>query len=1502
MAALKDILFIHEGKAIDPAAPIGLLPMGLLSMADLLEQHGMKARIVHHAVERKLDPGFDLFEFIRASGAGIVGLDLHWHQQSRSVIELASGIKKRCPGTSVVLGGYTASAFDREIMETFDAVDFIIRGDGELPMLELAGCLGRGGRLSGVPNLTYRDGTGVKRSRTHHVNSEDDLGRFRFTNFELLRNHETYNQQGLMEGEIAVRGARRPGIFYCNCGRGCPYNCLFCGGSRKAQQIIAGRRRPVYRPAAAMLRDLERMRQYNLDTWYNTFHPTPDESYFLELFSEIRKRGLGISMIHECLHIPSEAFIEAFAAAFGSKSRMDFVLLTGSEPLRRKNKENYFGNAELLQCLDRLQDRGIRADLCFLTGLPFETKADMDRSLEFIRSVRARYDNLSLNAEILAIEPCAPMNLDPEGCGIVSHARTFGDYHRGHARPGFVGYRPGGMSAARAAAVAGSYREAFAGKGGGPGPRRKAKEGPKLVQLHAVNLWDGGMRYGLGAPSLISYASSLPDLKTAFRFEQVTWKAEAPGEADPTADEVAARVIEAAPAVAGFTVVSWSEKIFFDALRRIKKEVPDIVIALGGPLASAYGPDLLRTLPEADYLACGYGELAFASMLRHLSGRGGKLPGGLYARRGSEVAGRMQKAADVLPPHGVPSPYRAGLVSAGASPTMHVEWARGCPGRCAYCSWGNRAARMLQASRERVMDDVAWALERDVKEVTLNNSAINFSTRRLAELCGAMAEADPGRRIAFTGFLRYEHLDGDQVEILGRVRWKSLIMGLQTDDVRGLRAIGRPPFDRKKFERSLSSLAAFTRPAVQVITALPGDTFQKFSRRLAYLSGMDCDVTVFPLQVTPGTPMWNERKRLGIEPDAEHHYWVYETPTLSAADHLRCIESAARKLEETRNRGGRTRESHGVSAGRGFEEQLRRKTGKTGRKGDVLRVQLHDGNVYDGGMHFGLGVPFLMAHCMGKPKLREKVRLEHVEWRLRVPGRPDPACDDIVASIADADPQVAGFSLQPWSSRLFLDVIAALKQRRPDIQVVVGGPNAMLLGKDLMRDVQGIDYLVPGEGELAFAGLLEALARGGPGARRGVAGVKGLVYRRGGRILSTGRSPLPAGSLDYCGSPAGEGLITLRPEEGSLYFEWTRGCPNRCAYCSWHRYSHTFRRFSRKRIADDIGWARDKGFDSILICDSAINYHNGLLGELCAVLTQSDPGRTMAFSAFVHHYLLTQEQINLMRPVRWHRIMTGLQTDDAFGLKVLGRRRFDRKRFEWGMKSLRPLSVPYVEIMSGVPGDTVEKFRARLDYLLDLGCRVSMFPLQATPGTKIWKMRRALGLKLDPERQHVIRETPTLPYERYRELIADLMGLGLPNDELEIAGYEFMELRDEEGRAAAAGRRDRDEMRRRLAAVADAFRDISRRAGGRTEAFTLDGVEEAALADISAWRLTFTHGTLTISIDAFRKDDVSLPVAAGKALAFCPHEDAKSGRGKDVDAREAAMLLCRALAEIDKRT
>jgi len=103
------------------------------------------------------DHNFSIIEYIREKNPRILAIDLHWHHQSYDVIEVVKKVKAAFPSIYVLLGGFTASFFHEEIMRNFDGVDGVIRGEAEVPILELADTLQKGREdLFSVPNLTWR--------------------------------------------------------------------------------------------------------------------------------------------------------------------------------------------------------------------------------------------------------------------------------------------------------------------------------------------------------------------------------------------------------------------------------------------------------------------------------------------------------------------------------------------------------------------------------------------------------------------------------------------------------------------------------------------------------------------------------------------------------------------------------------------------------------------------------------------------------------------------------------------------------------------------------------------------------------------------------------------------------------------------------------------------------------------------------------------------------------------------------------------------------------------------------------------------------------------------------------------------------------------------------------------------------------------------------------------------------------------------------------------------
>ena len=134
------------------------------------------------------------------------------------------------------------------------------------------------------------------------------------------------------------------------------------------------------------------------------------------------------------------------------------------------------------------------------------------------------------------------------------------------------------------------------------------------------------------------------------------------------------------------------------------------------------------------------------------------------------------------------------------------------------------------------------------------------------------------------------------------------------------------------------------------------------------------------------------------------------------------------------------------------------------------------------------------------------------------------------------------------------EVTKALAQRAkcvlPEATVVWGGYHATLATEDALSE-PGVDIVVCGEGEKTFPELVEAIARGGP-----YDGVAGITFRRDGEIVRTPPRPLIK-SLDTLPFPPWELVSRYWPHYhlGLMggpagLVETSRGCPNRCIFCS----------------------------------------------------------------------------------------------------------------------------------------------------------------------------------------------------------------------------------------------------------------------------------------------------------------------------------------------------------------
>ncbi len=463
MSQRIDCLFIHcpklnnHYKPIDDHMFVTLIPMGMFALCDLLCRKGFPSRIIHLGVEWVEDKGFSPLDYLDEVRPRVVAMDLHWHHQSYDVIQRAGQIKKAFPEIFLLLGGMTASFYHQEILENYDAVDAIIRGEAEIPISALMDALREGRKDFGdIPNLSWRNGSEVVINPLSYVASHEILDDLNFTHFDLLRNHRTYIRymalpfyvKGVSKEKNFWMYSLKSPMFDLEVGRGCPVNCTWCSGSRSSQERISGRQKVIFRSPEKVIQSIEEALSYGYETMHICFDPFPRKpDYYLDLFSRIRARGLKVECFYESFGLPTAQFIRAFAKTFpGVKSFIALSPDVGSERVRRANKGYFYTNGQLMETLDLMRREGVYADLFFTYGVAWETERDLRETLDLIKRVKGFPNVRGIRAFSVEMEPGAPWQVNPDAYGIEGDLKSFEDFMRHHADEGHDPFAPLGYT------------------------------------------------------------------------------------------------------------------------------------------------------------------------------------------------------------------------------------------------------------------------------------------------------------------------------------------------------------------------------------------------------------------------------------------------------------------------------------------------------------------------------------------------------------------------------------------------------------------------------------------------------------------------------------------------------------------------------------------------------------------------------------------------------------------------------------------------------------------------------------------------------------------------------------------------------------------------------------------------------------------------------------------------------------------------------------------------
>ena len=357
------VMLIQPFKDTGFAANDSYPPVGLGFLANYVRNRGFHVSILDCIKSCR-----DMEDFICAvenEKPDVVGFTL-FTIAVPYVQKMTEALRRRFQNMVIVLGGPHVSSLPERVMNQFPAVNFAVRGEGEIPFLNLLENLRDGKHdLKSIPGLIFRlNGANKINNPIFLVNIEE----YGYPAWDLIRPQDYFGYMNV--GPYSVP------VFF---SRGCPYPCTFC-----AAKVTSG----------------QRLRKRTLDHIFEELHLLISE-YRIKRFI-IEDEGFGTSknfIMEFCNRVLSEKLNATFSMGVGM--RLDII----DEELLRKMKASRFDglialgiesgsdrilalmkkktSKELIYKKVQLMDRcGFQPTAYMIIGYPGETREEMEMTIQ----------------------------------------------------------------------------------------------------------------------------------------------------------------------------------------------------------------------------------------------------------------------------------------------------------------------------------------------------------------------------------------------------------------------------------------------------------------------------------------------------------------------------------------------------------------------------------------------------------------------------------------------------------------------------------------------------------------------------------------------------------------------------------------------------------------------------------------------------------------------------------------------------------------------------------------------------------------------------------------------------------------------------------------------------------------------------------------------------------------------------------------------------------------
>lgn len=342
--------------------------------------------------------------------------------------------------------------------------------------------------------------------------------------------------------------------------------------------------------------------------------------------------------------------------------------------------------------------------------------------------------------------------------------------------------------------------------------------------------------------------------------------------------------------------------------------------------------------------------------------------------------------------------------------------------------------------------------------------------------------------------------------------------------------------------------------------------------------------------------------------------------------------------------------------------------------------------------------------------------------------------EDIAEYTQREAPDIVGLSSMSTDAVLMHQVAKRIREKRPSVFIVAGGPHPSSDPEDTLKDGT-INVAVIGEGEETFYELISCIDN-----KESFDSLTGIAYIKNGRaqinnmrkfLDDLDKLPLPAWdliNLDKYAKHFGMAPWAGKRRYASIFT--SRGCPYRCTFCH-NIFGKRFRARSPENVLKEIELLYNRGISDFEIIDDIFNFNKERTAKILDSIIERGIKINIEFPNGLRADQLDEGLIRKFRKAGTRSIAFAVETASPRLQKLIKKNnRLDilKKLVEMSDKA-GIFNVGY--FMFGFPGETEEEMLQTLRFAIESDLHVAFFfILNPFKGTEIYREIEKTGFSI----------------------------------------------------------------------------------------------------------------------------------------------------------------------------